>query len=259
MDDSQYSQTKKAKAARNWRQQTSQKKRFGGTLEEFIRIKYGNIYEEYLEFFQRLDENPNIRDLTRTPMFRKWVKSIKEERQQAQASHQEEVQNQASVNQAVHQPESLSDILSLTVQEILPEAIPEERQQAQTSHQEEVQNQAPVNQAVHQPESLPNILSSVVQEILPEGIPEQISSSLKEFLPQVNPEENETLSNESIEDIIAELEQDQAVREILDPVVDEIIDRYNIQVTHDDDEGIELNFIDEIDLQPFDYDLEIDF
>ena len=204
---------RKLKRRENGGNRLVRKKRFGGTLKEYIRIKYVNIYEEYLEFFHRLDEeNPNTRDLTRTPMFRKWVKSIQEERQQAQASHQEEVQNQASVNQAVHQPESL-----------------------------------------------PDILSSVVQEILPEGIPEQISASLEEFLPQVNPEENETLSSESIEAIIAELEQDQAVREILDPVVDEIIDRYNIQVTHDDDEGIELNFSDEIDLQPFDYDLEIDF
>ena len=204
---------RKLKRRENGGNRLVRKKRFGGTLKEYIRIKYVNIYEEYLEFFHRLDEeNPNTRDLTRTPMFRKWVKSIQEERQQAQASHQEEVQNQASVNQAVHQPESL-----------------------------------------------PDILSSVVQEILPEGIPEQISASLEEFLPQVNPEENETLSSESIEAIIAELEQDQAVREILDPVVDEIIDRYNIQVTHDDDEGIKLNFSDEIDLQPFDYDLEIDF
>ena len=223
------------------------KKRFGGVLKEFIRIKYDNIYEEYLEFFQLLDEeNPDIRDLTRTPMFRKWVKTIQEERQQqAQASHQD----QAPVNQTVQQSESLPNILTSVVQEILPEIIQKERQQqAQASHQD----QAPVNQTVQQSESLPNTLTSVVQEILPEGIPEQISSSLEEFLPQDNLEEN-------IEAIISELEQDQAVRAILDPVVDEIIDRYNVQVTNDDDEGIELNFTDKIDLQPFNYDLEIDF
>ena len=246
MDDSQYSQTKKAREARKWRKQTREKKRFGGVLKEFIRIKYDNIYEEHLEFFQRLDEeNPDIRDLTRTPMFRKWVKTIQEERQQqAQASHQ----NQAPVNQTVQQSESLPNILTSAIHEILPECIPEERQQAQASYQD----QAPVNQTVQQSESLPNILTSVVQEILPEGIPEQISSSLEEFLPQDNLEEN-------IEAIISELEQDQAVRAILDPVVDEIIDRYNVQVTNDDDEGIELNFTDEIDLQPFNYDLEIGF
>ena len=221
--DSQFSQTKKARAARKWRKQTSEKKRFGGTLKEYIRIKYGDIYQEYLEFFQRLDvENPNVRDLTKTRMFRKWVKSIQKE-----------------------------------------------RQQTQTSQQEEVQNQPPINQTDQQMENLPDILSLAVQEILPEGIPEQVSASLEQFLPQVNSEENDTLSGETIEDIVAELEQNQAVREILDPVVDEIIDRHNIQITPDDDEGIELSFIDEIDvqpfdideidLQPFDYNLEVDF
>ena len=290
MDDSQFSQTKKAKAARKWRATNTLKKRFDGPLKEYIRIKYCDIYDEYLEFYQRLDkENPDIRDLSKTQMFRKWAKRVQKqlESQQTQSLDEGEVsgqvQNEAVINQSDHQQESQPGILSKSVQKQL------ESQQTQSSDEGEVpgqvQNEAVINQSDHQQESQPNILSlaiqeilpqdipnsaiqeilpqdipnSVMQQILPEGIPNQISASLQEFLPQVNHEHNETLSCESIEDIINELEQNEAVRNILNPVVDEIIDRYNMQITPDDDEGIELNFIDEIDLQPFDYDLEVDF
>ena len=122
-------------------------------------------------------------------------------------------------HEAVHQQESQLDILSLAIKESLSEPVP----------------------------------SSVMQEILPEGIPNQVSASLREFLPEISHDA------ENIQDIIDELEQNEAVRNILNPLVDEMVDRYNAQITPDDDEGIELNFIDEIDLQPFDFDLEVDF
>ena len=93
---------------------------------------------------------------------------------------------------------------------------------------------------------------SVIHEIIPQGIPEQVSASLQPFLPQINP-------NENIDEIINELEQDEAVRNILNPVVDEMIEQYNMQISTDNDEGIELNFYDELDLQPFNFDLEVDF
>ena len=93
---------------------------------------------------------------------------------------------------------------------------------------------------------------SVIHEIIPQGIPEQVSASLQQFLPQINP-------NENIDEIINELEQDEAVRNILNPVVDEMIEQYNMQISTDNDEGIELNFYDELDLQPFNFDLEVDF
>ena len=48
-------------------------------------------------------------------------------------------------------------------------------------------------------------------------------------------------------------------RNILNPVVDEMIEQYNVQISTDTDERIELNFIDELDVQPFDYNLEVDF
>ena len=99
-------------------------------------------------------------------------------------------------------------------------------------------------------ETLPEL--SVMQELLPQGIPEQVSASLRPFLPEIN-------HQESIEELVNELEQIEAVRNILNPVVDEMIERYNVEISTDTDEGIELNFIDELDVQPFDFNLEVDF
>ena len=93
---------------------------------------------------------------------------------------------------------------------------------------------------------------SAIHEIMPQGISEEVSASLQPFLPQINP-------NENIDEIINELEQDEAIRNILNPVVDEMVEQYNVQISTDTDEGIELNFYDELDLQPFNFDLEVDF
>ena len=233
MNGSQFSQKKKAVAARKWRATNTLKKRFDGPLKEFIKIKYVDIFNEYSEFYQHLDkENPNVRDLSKTRTFRNWIKNVRkqQESQQARGSDQEESQ-QARVSDQGE--------LSTQVQD-------------HPSHQVQ-------DEPVHLQESRPNILSLAINEIMPEGIPKQVSASLNEHLPEVTHQHDETLFRENLDQIINELEQEQAVRDILNPVVDEIIERYNVEVTTDNDEGIELNFMDELDLQPFDYNLEVDF
>ena len=192
------SQNKKAIEARRWRVTTALKKRFDGPLREFIRLKHTEIYNEYNEFYIHLDkENPSVRDLTKTKMFKEWVKT----RQQHQS------------------PES-----------------PTEFPPVQTESQNDIS------------------LRSIVQETLPEGIPEEVSVSLNEILPPVN-QQNDV----NLQDLINELEQDEAIRNILDPVVDDMFERYNAQLTTNDDEGIELNIMDEIDVQPLDFELEVNF
>ena len=220
MDNSQFSQGKKATAARRWRATNALKKRFDGPLKEYIKIRYSDIYNEYAEFYKRLDkEYPDTRDLSKTPMFKKWIKRVRK------SSQDQQTQTSSVINQSHQQQESRPDILSVAIQQTLSEDIP----------------------------------NTVMEQILPEGIPEQVSASLQHYLPEVNRENDEILSGENIEDIINELEQNEAVRNILNPLVEEMVDRYNVHITNDDDEGIELNLMDEIDLQPFDYNLEVDF
>ena len=244
MNGSQFSQKKKAVAARKWRAMNTLKKRFDGPLKEFIKIKYGDIFNEYSEFYQHLDkENPNVRDLSKTRTFRNWIKNVRkqQESQQAWGSDQEESQQARGSDQEESQQARGSDQGELSTQV-----------QDHPSHQVQ-------DEPAHLQESRPNILSLAINEIMPEGIPEQVSASLNEHLPEVTHQHDETLFRENLDQIINELEQEQAVRDILDPVVDEIIERYNVEVTTDNDEGIELNFMDELDLQPFDYNLEVDF
>ena len=279
MDDSQYSQNKKARAARRWRATNTLKKRFDGPLKEYIKIKYSEIYDEYSELYQRLDKRyPNVRDLSRTPMFRKRVRGVHKQLE-TPSSDEEEMPGQ--FHEAVHQQESQHKQLESQQTPSSDEGemsgqFHEAVHQQESQHKQLESQQTPSSdagqmpgqfyEAAHQQESQLDILSlaikenlsepvpsSVMQEILPEGIPNQVSDSLREFLPEISND------NENIQDIIDELEQNEAVRNILNPLVDEMVDRYNAQITPDDDEGIELNFIDEIDLQPFDFDLEVDF
>ena len=216
------SQNKKAIEARRWRVTTALKKRFDGPLREFIRLKHTEIYNEYNEFYIHLDkENPSVRDLTKTKMFKEWVKT----RQQHQSP-------ESPTEFPPVQTESQNDIsLRSIVQETLPEVPP-----VQTESQNDIS------------------LRSIVQETLPEGIPEEVSVSLNEILPPVNQQ-----NGVNLQDLINELEQDEAIRNILDPVVDDMFERYNAQLTTNDDEGIELNIMDEIDVQPLDFELEVNF
>ena len=83
-------------------------------------------------------------------------------------------------------------------------------------------------------------------------------------MPQGIPDQDQVLDD--IEKIINDLEQDNAVQAILNPFVDAILDQrdeidnmFHPDNNPDSDEGIELNLIDEIDVEPLDYNLEIDF
>ena len=227
MNNSILSQNKKAREARRWRATNTARKRFDVPLREFIKIKYKDIYNEYSQFYRRLDKKyPSVRDLSTTGMFKKWVRGDQ------QLESQQTPDEREIPDEPVHQESQ---------PHIYQREIPDKAVQQESQH--DILTLA-INETLHE--------HSVIQELLPEGIPEQVSSSLRPVLPEINPHEN-------IEEIVNELEQDEAVRNILNPIVDEMIDRYNVQISTDADEGIELNFIDEIDLQPFDYELEVDF
>ena len=208
MDDSQYSQNKKARAAREWRATNTLKKRFDGPLKEYIKIKYSGIYDEYSEFYQRLDkEYPNVRDLSKTRMFKKWVRRVHKQPESQQTSSSDEGEMPGQFHEAFNQQESQPAMLSESVHE-------QQLESQQTPSSDEGEMPGQFHEALHQQESQPDILSlaiqenlpeyvpsSVMQEILPEGIPDQVSASLREFLPQISHD------GESIQDIIDELEQ----------------------------------------------------
>ena len=237
------SQTKKARAARRWRKQTRDRKRYEGTLKEFIKVKYDSIYQEYNEFYQILDKSyPNTRELFKTPKFEKWAKGIRREEYSAESDSQDSQsddkvkQSEVSVSQSEVQPDQ-SNVSC----------------EASVSQSEVQSNQSAVSSQDH---PISNQVSQQDSDVL--------STALHEALSGIIPTQEESF--EDVEAIINELEQDIAVQAILDPFVDAILnerdefdDIINDNELDDDDEGIELNLVDEIETESFDYNLEIDF
>ena len=236
----QFSQTRKARAARRWRATNRLKKRYDGPLKEYIKIKYNDIYQEYDKFYKVLDQrHPDVRDLWKSPTFIKWAKSVRQEQQQesesTESSNENQVPSVQNPRQQQQQPESES---------------------TESSNENQV---PPVQNPPHEERQSLDILSAAIRQALPEGLPPQISEPLQEILPDI-PEFEQDDVDQIIERIINDMEQDEAVQALLNPVVDQIMGNDNgDQINSGHDEGIELNFEDEIDVEPFDYNLEVDF
>ena len=224
MNDQHLSQTPKARAARQWRSKTRQNKRFDGTLKEFIKVKYNGIFDEYVQFYNMLNKrHPNSRLLYKTRTFRKWARTVQED--QTTESGSEEIQDGRTVEV-----------------------------QLDSCQDEATQNQLDISYEDQAPQL--DIISVALQQALSEvPVPDQ---------------EALLHDNNAVEAIINELEQDEAIQAILDPVVDDILNGHNNEfddilnnneVNQDDDEGIGLNLVDEIefDIEPLDYNLEVDF
>ena len=65
---------------KQWRRKNKQDKRFNKPLNEYLKLKYENIYNEYCIFYKSLDEaNPTAKDLTKTTAFINWKESLKGE------------------------------------------------------------------------------------------------------------------------------------------------------------------------------------
>ena len=189
-------------------------------MKEFLKVKYNSIYDEYIEFYNDLNERyPNSRELSKTPKFKKWARAIRREEQSTESASED----------------------------------------SQSEGSAEVQPNLPNNSC--QDEAMTNQVDQQASDVL--------SIALHEALSGVIPPQDEEVPFDDVEVIINQLEQDDAVRAILDPFVDAILDERNEfdDIIHqpdndlnpDDDEGIGLNLADEIDIEPFDYNLEIDF
>ena len=138
MSEENLSQTKKAKAARRWRKVTSQRKRFEGTLKEFLKVKYLNIYDEYVQFYNCLDRKcPNVRELSKSAEFKEWAREIRQEARSPpneSEDSQNEIQNHLppvssldeTTRELIHQQSS--DVLSAAIKEVLPQGIPDQDQ-----------------------------------------------------------------------------------------------------------------------------------
>ena len=205
-----------AKYARGWRKDQYTEKRFNKPMKEFLQLKYRDIFNEYQWFYKLLDENhPNSKDLTKTKTFKNW------KTRQLNCESSEEEQTQSETNQDEVEAESnQSEVETVRNEPEFSEVRAHETEQVETSH--------------------PDILSVAIDETLPEN------------------DNNNNIDIDNIEhiiqEVINELEQDQAVRELLN---NEELVHPNYQ---DEDEGIDLDVETELAaiIEPFDYEEELE-
>ena len=72
--------TDRAKQSRVYRKNQKEQKRFEAPLRQFIEIKYKNIFQEYVELYNRMDaQNPTKNDLKKSELFKQWKEENQKE------------------------------------------------------------------------------------------------------------------------------------------------------------------------------------
>ena len=203
----------KAKQSRIYRTNQRVQKRFEAPLREFIEVKYKEIFEEYVELYNRMDaENPKKIDLKKTEIFKQWKR----------------------LNQHFH-----SDILTTAIRETIGQ---DHNKAAET---EAAETEAAENDQTESVESDQSETESVESDQSETESVESEATESEAAEPQVP--ENEVnqglLAAQQVDDLVNQMILDDELRALLN-------------TEPEDDEGIELNIDDEIDIQPFDFNLE---
>ena len=209
------STTKKAVNERGLRSRVRSERRFNNPLRLFIQHKYRAIYEEYVELYNVMTaKHPRRRDLSTSSTFKEWKAACFA------------VETATTTTQTSSSAQSTSpDIINRALQEAFTEVA------ATTDIQIDLNIE-------HLP-SQENLYENTDRLLSP---PEQDNNENIDHLP-LPPEPN--LNNEA-DDLINELMQDEAIRNLFEQPAE--------------DEGIELNIFDEIefDIEPFDFDTEVE-
>ena len=255
-----YSQTRKATHARDLRSRRSSERRFNTALKEFLKHKYSGIYSEYTELFNLMNaEHPNRRDLATSTTFQKWKAA-----------------NPDTTFSLI--PQMLSaDIINTALHETFAEDINTTEQQFEGTPGENIDHLPPfaedINTTEQQFEGTPgeNIdhlppfaedINTTEQQF--EGTPGENIDHLPPFAQDINTTEQqfEETPGENIDhhlppppepqldnvagDILNEIMENEAMRNLLE------------QPDPNEDEGIELNVFDEIDIEPFDFNVDVE-
>ena len=195
----QKSNVPRAEYKKEWRRKNREDKRFNKPLNKYLKLKYGDIYDEYCTFFKTLDEeNPTTKDLTKTTTFKKWEQQLNEN-------------------------DSADEFNEPTIK---------------------------LNTYYLNGPEAETVTAVIQEEISRETIQDDDDEGNNETIQDDEGNNMEQQADNIIEQIINEVEIDQAVHEILNAMGDE--------PQHEDlvDEGIGLNLEDEI-VDPFDFNLEI--
>ena len=216
----------KAKKSREYRKKLREQRRFEAPLRQFVEIKYKEIYQEYVVLYKQMDaENPNKIDLRKTEIFRQWKK----------------LNEQSNI-----------DILTLAIKETI-EAEHEQTEDSEADSEHEQTEDSEADSEHEQTED--NGADSEHEQTEDNGADSEHEQT------EDSGEANNNLDIENPmwgvdEGLLAAQQVDQLVNQMI--IDDEL--RAMLEPEPEDDEGIELNAYDELemDIEPFDYRLEVE-
>ena len=238
------SQTKRAIEAREWRVGYREKRRFNSLLNRYISVKYNTIYNEYREFYRSLNQaHPERGDLTKTKTFKHWKKLQQSEQESTCESPESDEDNNCSNNPSQQPP--VADQTWKKLQQLEQESTCESPESDKD------------NNCSNNPSQQPPVADQTVSGFAPEdhepldvSPPQQdiLAVAAEEIFP-ANPVNANDVEN-IIAEIINDLQQDDAIRDILLNNDDEMV------VPHytEEDEGIGLNVEVELEdiIEPLD-------
>ena len=224
--------TKSARASygREWRKNNYIEKRFNKPLREYMELKYRDIYNEYCWFFKSLDEqHPSAKDLTKTTTYKNW----KRRQLNCESSDDESKTAEAELDQ--------------NEAEIEPTEVENDHVEVETEPAEVENDHVEVEIETAEVENDHAEVENDHADVLTVALEETLSPGINNI--DINQVDN------IIQQVINELEQDEAARELLNN--DELMNPHY----QDEDEGIGLNVDTELEdiIEPFDYELELDF
>ena len=224
------SQSKRAIGAREWRVGSREKRRFHALLNGYVSTKYSSIYNQCREFYNSLNkEHPERHDLTKTKTFKRW----RSQQRTAQNDEYDESNEDNNNNNNNTEPSISSTSSSSTLSSIItrPPSVEQSLPHAEDNTGSETDGEDNDQQPPQQ-----NILTGAGVELLP-GDPLTVDDA-----------------EDIIDEIIRELNQDDAMRNIFNDDDNEMV------VPHyaEEDEGIGLNVEIELDdiIEPLDLELE---
>ena len=118
MPKQQKSRAARTEYVRNWRRNTSERKRFNNPLKDYIELKYNALYSEYCSFFKYLDER-HPQDLTKTSTYKRWKRELMGQQQENEPSTSHEQESEA--DEAAEPSNGYLDNVDNVIREIINE------------------------------------------------------------------------------------------------------------------------------------------
>ena len=225
--------SKRAIQARKWRIDAREKRRLNTVVTEYVRLKHKDIYNQCKQFYDSVVEDySQNQNLTKTQEFR----CMMEKYIRLEDQIPEEPAVSCDEGENINSPAVSSDIQPVVIQ---PEAastdIIEENVAIAESY---VEDGLMMNRYVVQPEKPDDPLASIIHDTLGDIQQNQI-----------------LYDAENVEGIVNEI---IAGLELVEPNIFDEPEQQQQQHQQAEDEGIELNFEDEIEFDLFDFNIDED-